>query len=167
VEQVVIPAIYRMLGVYRECRRPIVYVKTGSQLPDFSDLPAYYRGIQEHVKNKVGEPEFEIRREIAPRPIDPVIVKSTISAFKSTGIGTLLRSLDVDQAVFCGVSTNSCVDSTARDAAELGFEAIMVEDACSAANGSYHAAALTTFGRLFGSVTSSEHVCSVVAARNE
>ena len=43
-----------------------------------------------------------------------------------------------DTIVLCGISTNIGVESTARNAWELGFNLVIAEDACSAASAEQH-----------------------------
>jgi len=55
-------------------------------------------------------------------------------------------------------STNSCVEGTARDAADRGFRCLLVEDGCGAASQTLHDATCTNFARLLGRVASSAQV---------
>ena len=65
--------------------------------------------------NTRGRREHEILDALAPRTHEPVLNKTTMSAFHSSGFERLVRAWGVDQLVFTGVSTNSCVEGTARD----------------------------------------------------
>ncbi|MGQ7035096.1 isochorismatase family protein, partial [Escherichia coli] len=49
-----------------------------------------------------------------------------------------LRRRGIDTIVLCGISTNIGVESTARNAWELGFNLVIAEDACSAASAEQH-----------------------------
>lgn len=53
----------------------------------------------------------------------------TFDALHGTDLGTQLRQRDVRQLILCGLTTNTCVDSTGRDAVEQGFEVTFVSDA--------------------------------------
>ncbi len=81
--------------------------------------------------------------------------KTTMSAFHSTGFERLLRSWGTTQLCFTGISTNSCVEGTARDAADCGFRCLLVEDGCGAASRELHDASCHNFGRLLGRVATS------------
>ena len=48
---------------------------------------------------------------------------------RKTGLGDWLRGLGVDEVHVAGLAADYCVAYTARDAAELGFRAAIVEDA--------------------------------------
>ncbi|HXD98659.1 MAG TPA: isochorismatase family cysteine hydrolase, partial [Candidatus Acidoferrum sp.] len=79
-------------------------------------------------------------------------------AFHSTGFERLLRAWGVEQLLFTGISTNSCVEGTARDAADRGFRCLLVEDGCGAASQPLHDATCANFARLLGRVASSAQV---------
>ncbi len=53
----------------------------------------------------------------------------TFDALHGTDLGTQLQQRDVDHLILCGLTTNTCVDSTGRDAVEQGFDVTFVSDA--------------------------------------
>jgi nicotinamidase-related amidase len=158
IEQTVVPNLQRLLTFFREQNLPVLYLVIGSDHPDFLDVPEHMRKLVRDTNNRVGTREHEILDELKPRQGELVVRKTTISAFSSTGVETLLRAIGKDCLVFTGISTNMCVDSTARDAADRGFKCVLVEDSCGAAKMAYHDAALVTFQRLFGRVASANEV---------
>ena len=87
-----------------------------------------------------------------------------MSAFHSSGFERLLRSWGVEQLVLTGVSTNSCVEGTARDAADRGYRCLIVEDGCGAASQRLHDAACENFRRLLGRVDSCDAVLAELGA---
>jgi nicotinamidase-related amidase len=95
---------------------------------------------------------------IKPLPSELVINKTTYSAFTSTGIDQTLRNMGITDLVFCGVGTNVCVESTARDASDRGYRCVMVEDACATYIEELHDATLLAFGLWFGRVKSADEV---------
>ena len=54
-----------------------------------------------------------------------------------------LRRRGIETIVLCGISTNIGVESTARNAWELGFNLIVAENACSAASAEQHQGSMT------------------------
>jgi nicotinamidase-related amidase len=164
IETVVVPAIRRLLEAFRTRGLRVVFLTVGSELPDFSDLPRHMRPMAEAVGNTRGRREHEILDELAPRPHEPVLNKTTMSAFHSSGFERLLRAWGVEQLVFVGISTNSCVEGTARDGADRGFQCLLVEDGCGAASPALHDAACHSFQRLLGRVDSSAGVIAELDA---
>jgi nicotinamidase-related amidase len=158
IEQVVVPTIQRLLAFFRAHRLRIVYLTVGSELPDYSDLLPHMRAFAEAAGNTRGRREHEILDDLAPLPGEAVLNKTTMSAFHSSGFERLVRSWGVEQLVFTGVSTNSCVEGTARDAADRGHGCLIVEDGCGAASERLHDATCENFRRLLGRVDSCDAV---------
>ena len=158
IERTVIPAIQRLLAFFRARGLRLVYLTVGSELPDYSDLLPHMRAFAESARNTRGNPEHEILDALAPRPGEAVLNKTTMSAFHSSGFERLVRTWGVEQLVFTGISTNSCVEGTARDAADRGFRCLLVEDGCGAASQALHDATCTNFARLLGRVATSAEV---------
>jgi nicotinamidase-related amidase len=78
-----------------------------------------------------------------------VLSKTSSSPFNTTAIDRLLRSLGIDTLLVCGVVTNGCVEGTVRDASDLGYQVIMVDDACAAVTPALHQAAITNLKDAF------------------
>ncbi|MBO6936062.1 MAG: bifunctional nicotinamidase/pyrazinamidase [Deltaproteobacteria bacterium] len=76
--------------------------------------------------------------EVFQKGTDPRI--DSYSAFfdnghrKDTGLGDWLKAREVRQVVIVGVATDYCVKFTALDAAELGFDVVLLEDGCRGVN---------------------------------
>jgi len=158
IERTVVPTIRRLLAFFRARGLRLVYLTVGSELPDYSDLLPHMRAFAESAGNTRGNHEHEILDALAPRPGEAVLNKTTMSAFHSSGFERLVRAWGVAQLVFTGISTNSCVEGTARDAVDRGFRGLLVEDGCGAASQSLHDATCANFARLLGRVTSSAQV---------
>ena len=162
IEKVVTPNLKKMLAFFRENGLRIIYLTIGSEMDDYSDAPPHLLGLFTATNNRKGQLEHEIIEELKPLPGEPVINKTTISAFTSTGIDSLLRSMNVKYALFAGVSTNMCVGTTARDAADRGYRCLLIEDCCGSAQNEYHRSEIVTFQRLFGRVDTSENVMNEI-----
>ena len=63
---------------------------------------------------------------------------AALGAIYGTDLELQLRRRGIDTIVLCGISTNIGVESTARNAWELGFNLVIAEDACSAASAEQH-----------------------------
>jgi biuret amidohydrolase len=164
IERTVVPTIQRLLAFFRDRGLKLVYLTVGSELPDYSDLLPHMRAFAESAGNTRGNHEHEILDALAPRPGEAVLNKTTMSAFHSTGFERLVRAWGIEQLVFTGISTNSCVEGTARDAADRGFRCLLVEDGCGAASRRLHDAACENFARLLGRVDSSAQVIAELDA---
>ncbi|WP_329128982.1 cysteine hydrolase [Streptomyces sp. NBC_01476] len=67
--------------------------------------------------------------ELDRQPDDLLVTKHARSAFARTGLADRLHALGVTQVVITGIATSSGVESTARDAHELGFHVTLPVDA--------------------------------------
>jgi nicotinamidase-related amidase len=79
-----------------------------------------------------GSPGLAIRPEAAPKPGEPVLQKHLPGSFTGTGLEAFLRERGIERLLITGFMTQMCVDTTARQAAHLGFSATVLADACAA-----------------------------------
>jgi ureidoacrylate peracid hydrolase len=77
-----------------------------------------------------------------PEAGDVVIYKRRYSGFFGTALHQTLDDLGVDTLVICGLTTECCVDCTARDAFHLDYHVFIAADACAAYAPDLHTAAL-------------------------
>jgi nicotinamidase-related amidase len=104
--------IAEAIAGWRERGAPIIHVRHRSVAPEGTFVP--------------GTPAFEFKPEAAPDEGEPVITKDVNSAF----IGT-----EVETVAIVGLTTDHCCSTTARMAANLGFQTWVLGDA------------MATFGR--------------------
>ncbi len=154
IERFVLPNSLRLRDHFTALGRPVLHVTVGAALPDASDAPLHMRKLFVEFKNHLGSREHEIVDELKPRPGEHVLRKTTIGAFASTNIDSLLRALGCEQLYMTGVSTNMCVETTAREAADRGYGVTLVEDACGTTHEDLHQVTMRNFQRLFGRVRS-------------
>jgi nicotinamidase-related amidase len=65
----------------------------------------------------------------APLPGEPVFQKQVNSGFIGTGLEAYLRDQQISELVIAGLTTDHCISTTTRMAANLGFTATVVSDA--------------------------------------
>jgi nicotinamidase-related amidase len=164
IEETVVPNVARLLAAFRDGDLRRVFLAVGAAMPDYSDLPPHLRALCRATNTRVGEREFDILDEVAPRPDEPVVHKLTLSGFASTPLERILRTWDVETLVFAGVTTNMCVEHNVRDAADRGFGCVLVEDACATDSPQMHEASLRTVARLYGRVARTEQVIAELGA---
>lgn len=66
---------------------------------------------------------------LGPRDDEAAITKTTINSFTSTDLQERLQGAGIRRVVICGIRTEQCCETTARVAADLGFEVEFVTDA--------------------------------------
>ncbi len=89
-----------------------------------------------HVRHLSTEPDSPLRGKgtdfkeaLGPLPSEPVVQRSVNSAFIGTDLEVRLRRRNVGALVISGLTTEHCVSTTARMAANLGFATRLVSDA--------------------------------------
>ena len=70
--------------------------------------------------------------DLAPRETEAVFDKLSMSAFEGTPLDFALRDCDIHTLLICGVATEIGIEPTVRHAADLGYLAVVIEDACGA-----------------------------------
>jgi nicotinamidase-related amidase len=141
--------VARALAGWRDAGLQVVHVRHSSPDPN--------------GRFKPGTPGFEFKPEAAPLEGEPVITKSTNSAFVGTGLEELLRERGIDAVAVAGLTTDHCCSATTRSASDLGFTAWVLGDAMAthervAPDGEHlsaelmHRAALASLNEEFGEV---------------
>ncbi|HOP64717.1 MAG TPA: isochorismatase family cysteine hydrolase [Spirochaetota bacterium] len=136
-DEIVIPNIIEIAKLFRRQGLQVIYLRLCGEKSDRSDLHRFFmnsyiegkeRGF-EGVYPLFSEPEADVVEQLRPEPSDIIINKTTFSPFASTGIDEMLKKMGINSLVFTGLATSQCVETTARDASDRGYEVIHIEDA--------------------------------------
>lgn len=95
---------------------------------------------------------------LRPQSGEPVIIKHRYSAFAGTELEAVLRGRGIRSLLLAGVSTDTCVESTARDGYFLDFYITLVADCCGALSEADHQGTLARAERDFASVATSAEI---------
>ncbi|EPE09500.1 glutamyl-trna amidotransferase subunit a [Ophiostoma piceae UAMH 11346] len=147
-------AAARTLGLH------VIHTREGHQ-PSLSDLSAAKRDRQLHAPAKQvtqpdgtlttqkqhtatigdagtmgrllvrGENGHDIVDELKPLPNEVVVDKPGKGGFWATSLHRKLMARGITHLLFCGVTTECCVASTAREASDRGFQCCILEDCTS------------------------------------
>jgi nicotinamidase-related amidase len=166
VEKNVIPNLRKLIDFCHEVGIPVIYTKFSSFLPNGSDLSKKNQNLNKIAKELLGDVVFphisqsssDIIDELKPKDRDFVLQKNTSGTFMSTRLDSFLKNMDIETVLVSGVVTNFCVESTAREAGDYGFQVVIVEDCCAAWSSEIHQAALKSFGLLRGFILTHEKV---------
>ena len=171
VEKKIIPNLRKLIDFCHESEIPVIYTKFSSFMPDGSDLTRGTKFLNDFCKNLVGEVAFpyighhssDIIDELRPEVEDFVIQKNTSGTFISTRLDTFLKNMDIETVLVTGVVTNFCVYATAQQAADYGFQVVIVEDCCAAWSPEIHEATLKSFGLLTGFILTNRKVIKKIS----
>jgi nicotinamidase-related amidase len=156
---VTIPAAHPAAGVvanaaaladaFRKHHLPVVLVNVGGGAPGRTEAPP--RGGDRPAD------WAELVLELHQQPSDILVTKKTWGAFTGTGLGDKLKGLGVTQVVVAGIATTFGVESTARQAHELGLNVTLAVDAMTDPNPDAHVNSVTRiFPRLGETGTTAE-----------
>jgi nicotinamidase-related amidase len=110
--------IAALLAAWRRTGRPVIHIQHLSTT-EISPLSP-------------GNPGSEIKEIVRPLENEPLFQKHVNSAFIGTDLENTLRRNGIRTVVIVGLTTPHCVSTTARMAANLGFEVYMAGDAIAA-----------------------------------
>jgi nicotinamidase-related amidase len=167
---VVEPSLRRLLEFFRAHGLRVVYTTLASELPDGSDLMPILQKRNAASRAEVGDVAIPPRADawarivaaLEPRPGELVVNKTTFGTFNSTGLDHALRSLGIASLVVGGVVTNVCVETTARDAADRGYQVVLLDDGCAALSQEAHEVTLLSIGVYFGRVRRTDEVLALL-----
>jgi nicotinamidase-related amidase len=77
-------------------------------------------------------PALAVHPDAAPMTGEPVFTKHLPGSFTGTPLEQTLRAQGIERVVLAGFMTQMCVDTTARQAAHLGFGVTVLADATAA-----------------------------------
>jgi nicotinamidase-related amidase len=66
---------------------------------------------------------------LEPTPDEPLLYKTAHNAFTTTNLQQLLTARGIRELAVCGIRAEQCVETTARVAADLGYDVTFVIDA--------------------------------------
>ena len=166
--QTIVDNINKIAKTVRETQGIVIWIQNMAP----SDTSQSWKTAHERYKKekakiridsmKPGEWPFEIWPSLDVQKVDHQIVKRRYSAFihGSSDIELILKDNGIENILFCGVATNVCCESTARDAMMLNYRTLMVSDGCATLTDEEHANSLIAFYNHFGDVQNTEELCA-------
>ena len=79
-----------------------------------------------------------------------------MSVFHGSDLQSILIGHGIDTVAVTGVATNVAVDHSVRDAAQLGYRTLLIEDCCCSSDPSYHEASLKSLRVIATNILTSE-----------
>lgn len=161
IEDVVVPNIQALQSAGREHGLEVMFTNVESLTQDGRDRGLDYKISGFHVPP--GSKEGQTLKPIAPQEDEIVITKTSSSVFNSTNIDYVLRAMEKDYLVIVGLLTDQCVESTVRDACDMGYMVTVVNDACVTYSEERHDRALTAYQGYCRQITTTELVAEIEA----
>jgi nicotinamidase-related amidase len=67
---------------------------------------------------------------VQPQVDEVGITKNFPNSFRETGLHAQLQKQEIKNVVICGAMSHMCIDTTTRAAFDLGYQSIVISDAC-------------------------------------
>ncbi len=129
-----------LAAAFRQRGLPVVLVNVDGLAPGRNEHP---------FTGQFPEGWTDLLPELDAQPGDHRITKRSWGAFTGTGLAAWLKERGVTQVVVTGVATSAGVESTARQAHELGFNVTLAIDAMTDRSAAVHDNSVTSiFPRL-------------------
>ena len=144
-----------LIDAFRTAKRPVIYTRHAHH-PEGLDLGILGKWWGDNIVE--GSPDSEIYPSIAPLEHEKVVTKHRYSAFYETELQTILRVLRIEDLVICGLLTNLCCESTARDAFFRDYQVFFLADATGTGTEEMHVATLLNLAYGFAYVTTTRKV---------
>lgn len=154
------PQIQRLLSLFRSKAMEVIHIRVAELTRDSRDV-----GRKQLVRGFVvpaGSREADFLEEVAPIDDELIINKSSSGVFPVTNLDRLLRNMEIRTLIFTGTSTNGCVESAVRDAVDLGYDVVVVSDACAAGTRQTHELALACMEGALTRILSTDDVEALV-----
>jgi nicotinamidase-related amidase len=177
----VIPTIKDVLTVARQVGMLIIHTREG-HLPDLSDCPENKQRKMRKTGFEYGQKgprgrffirgtwNNEIVDALKPLHDETVIDKPGKDAFYATDLEPILRAENITTMIVCGVTTHVCVSSTLREAADRGFDTVLLADCCQSYEEDLHLGALEVLrmpAALFGWLATSDDFITLLKENEE
>jgi ureidoacrylate peracid hydrolase len=163
----VIPKIHELINICRNTGVPVFYTQAVRESSGIDLLTKTHRILPKSREERImkrpicitGTWDAEILDEIKPTERDHVVVKRRDSAFHDTEIGVWLKSLGVDTLIFCGIDTSICVETSLRDAFNIGYDIVLISDATASSNRKHYESTLENVKEYYGIVMDFKELC--------
>ena len=170
--QKVIPKINELINFCRDENIPIFYTEAVRE-PSGIDLLIHVHNIlprtrEERLQNKNipicvrGTWDAQTIDEIKPSEEDHVIIKRRDSAFQDTELRMWLNTLKINTLIFCGIDTSICVETSLRDAFNIGYDVILVSDATASGINKHYDTTIERVRDYYGIVTDLSNLQNMV-----
>jgi len=168
----ILPTVNALIDAARTAGCLILHTRQGYRA-DMADMTPYERwrrkragldGTQVLLRSSPG---FEIVPEIAIDPSDVIVDKTANGAFTHTDLDHVLRARGITHLLFSGCTTDVCVSTTMREAADRNYQCLLIEDACASGDQYAHDAAVhmvTVEDGIYGVVSSAADVIAGLRA---
>ncbi len=140
----VLPNVQRLQNGFRKHALEVIHTRIQSLTQDGRDRSKGHKRL--HLLAPPGSREADFLEAVAPAgDRDEIVINKTASGvFSATNLHYVLKNMGIESLFVVGVYTNECVETTVRDACDLGYLVTLIEDGCATVTPELHEASLAT-----------------------
>jgi nicotinamidase-related amidase len=162
IEQLVIPNVRRLMDACRQAGIEVIHTRIESLTRDGRDRSLEHKHLGIH--HPPGSKDAQILDEVAPQGDEIVITKTCGGVFNGSNIEYVLRNLGIQHLIVVGVVTSGCVEVAVRDAADRGFQVLLVEDATATWSDEMQQAAMRAMDEIYAKVVTTSEMLTRLEA---
>jgi nicotinamidase-related amidase len=156
-------AVKNAQKILQACRKKgydIMHIKLGAQTSN----PRHTAKINRKANFIVPENSEKAKflTQVTPVKGELIFPKTNGGAFTGTNLDFVLRNMDIDSIIITGFLTDQCVLATAICAADLGYDVLLVDDACTGTTKANHDAVIRLAKDVFVKIESTKQLLKVL-----
>ncbi len=162
LESLVLPNVRRLQDSFRRHGLEVIHTRIQSLTRDGRDRSKGHKRLD--LLAPPGSREADFLESVAPQTErDEIVINKTASGvFSSTNLHYVLNNMGIQSLFVVGVYTNECVETTVRDACDLGYLVTIIEDGCATVTPELHEASLATLRDRYARVMQLEETLKTV-----
>jgi len=144
LETLVLPNVRTLQDTFRALGLEVIHTRIQALTRNGRDRGKGHRRLGLHAAP--GSREADFLEMVAPdQAYDEIVINKTASGvFSSTNLHYVLKNMGIESLFVVGVYTNECVETTVRDACDLGYLVTLIDDACATVTPELQEASLAT-----------------------
>lgn len=153
----IIPRVRQLIDLCKSIEIPVFYTESVRESSGIDLLTKIHtllpKSREERLKIPIcvrGTWDAQTIDELKPQYDDFLIIKRRDSAFQDTELRVWLQSAGITALIFCGVDTSICVETSIRDAFNLGYDIILISDATASGIKSHYETTLARVRDYYG-----------------
>lgn len=176
----IIPKVRQLIDLCKSLNIPVFYTESVREASGIDLLTKIHtllpKSREERLKIPIcvrGTWDAQTIDELKPKEEegDHIIIKRRDSAFQDTELRVWLQSTGINVLIFCGVDTSICVETSIRDAFNLGYDIVLISDATASGNKNHYETTLARVRDYYGLAMNFERFTKMItnlnAARHE
>lgn len=142
---VLIKNIQTAIHAAHTAKIPVFFVKVSFRpgFPEVSPNNKSFSAIKQNKNLFKDATAMDLYPALKPKQEDIIVSKKRVSAFVGSDLEVILRSMQINHLVLCGIATSGVVLSTLREAADKDYQLTVLADCCADGDPEVHTVLLS------------------------